>query len=358
MKTFSKTFIKIFLGLSLAYVIGLFSLSFAVSRYYAWWAASSFTVTEKLLEIPYGSSLRRVSLLLQEANIIKNPRAFYWYMRLGRNDQDRIQAGYYKFSGLIDHRHIAHRLLKGVDRSLILTFREGETIKDLANNLDGMGLLAKEDFLKAMTSEEIISLIKAPNAEARKALENDVGGIEGYLFPDTYFFSKKDSAASIIRKMHERLQSRLDEEIKARLLSLGMSLHEVLTLASIIEKETGDPKERALISSVYHNRIKARMRLQADPTVIYGMKNYQGKIAKADLLAFHSYNTYKILGLPPGPIASPGLLAIRAALWPEETRYLYFVSNNDGTHEFCETITCHNKAVKKWQIDYFKALAR
>ncbi len=154
--------------------------------------------------------------------------------------------------------------------------------------------------------------------------------------------------------MHTRLLSKIDAAMWQRIAELKADLNSVLTLASIIEKETGNPAERAVISSVYQNRLAIGMRLQADPTVIYGIKDYDGKIRKRDLLSHHPYNTYTIAGLPPGPISSVGIEAIRAALWPEKTNYLYFVSRNDGSHIFCENITCHNKAVQQWQINFFK----
>jgi UPF0755 protein len=244
--------------------------------------------------------------------------------------------------------------LLGRNQSFQVTFKEGQTLVDLANNLDHIGLVTKNEFLIAMTSDEIVHFIGAPNASMRRGLENDVGGIEGYLFPDTYFFEKNDSAKGIIKKMHAKLVTLFDDKMLARIDEIKLSLHQLLTLASIIEKETGDQSERPIIASVYHNRLRRGMRLQADPTVIYGIKNYDGKIRKSDLLTYHPYNTYKIQGLPPGPIAAPGLAAIRAALWPNDTRYLYFVSRNDGSHVFCENIVCHNEAVRKWQIEYFR----
>ena len=183
--------------------------------------------------------------------------------------------------------------------------------------------------------------------------KNAAAAIEGYLFPDTYFFAKSDQAAQIIKKMYERLLQVLSRESIPPMAASRDYLHRLLTLASIVEKETGNAGERSIIASVYYNRLAKGMRLQADPTVVYGLKDYDGKIHKKDLITPHPYNTYTMKGLPPGPIAAVGVDAIRAVLKPDRTNFLYFVSKNDGSHEFCETLACHNKAVRRWQIDYF-----
>ena len=154
--------------------------------------------------------------------------------------------------------------------------------------------------------------------------------------------------------MNARLMDVLDDKIKKRMKTLGWNLHKTLTLAAIIEKETGKSFERPHISSVFHNRMRKGMKMQTDPTVIYGIKGYDGNIRKKDLRAYHPYNTYRIKGLPPGPIASPGKAAITAALWPDTTEDLFFVSRNDGTHIFCPTLECHNRNVRKWQVEYFR----
>lgn len=324
--------------------LSMFALGFVGAKYFDAYSQKEKAVEEVVVEIPYGSSLRQVSKLLADAKIIEDPKIFYWYLRLGRFDGHKMQAGFYNFSGGITPAKAASRLLFGVDQSFKLVFKEGENLNDLATKLSELNLSTKEEFLEQAKSPEVLTWL-TPGKDS---------GIEGYLFPDTYFFSKKDKALGIIKKMAKRLQSKLSPEMLERMIELKTSLHEVLTLASIIEKETGDPAERPLIGSVYKNRLRIGMRLQADPTVIYGIKDYAGKISKKDLLTYHPYNTYKIKGLPPGPIASPGILAIKAALWPESSNFLYFVSKNDGSHIFCPDLTCHNRAVKTWQIDYFK----
>jgi len=354
-----KNFWRILLGTSLLSMVGLGVGIIGVYFYFARFATSLEPIKQEIIvEIPFGSSVKRVSEILHAQGLIKDPKKFYWFLRLYRNDTSRMQAGYYVFDKEMSHNEIAERLQTGRDQAFKLTYKEGESLVDLALALDKIKLVSPENFESAMLSDEITNFIKIPLKQTRLGLKNNVGGIEGYLFPDTYFFSKRDTGISVIKKMHQRLLDKISGEILARIQEQNKSLHEVLTLASIIEKETGAAHERPLIASVYQNRLKEKMRLQADPTVIYGIKNYAGKIRKADLLNYHAYNTYKIPALPPGPIAAPGLESIRAVLWPASSKYLYFVSKNDGTHIFCENISCHNQAVQKWQIEYFKNSAR
>lgn len=332
-------------------LVAFFAIKFAL---YELSLLKTNDVSDVVVEIPYGSSLKKVSHLLAEAKVISFELPFYWFLRFGHKRVKQIQAGYYEFDGRLNYASLADRLLTGTDQSFKLTFVEGQTLNDLAASLEGMGLVSKAQFIEAMKSDKITSFIDWPFVKNRQTLYNDVGGLEGYLFPDTYFFSHKDSAEHIIKTMYKKLVDKLDESIQARLREQTLSLHEVLTLASIVEKETGKESERPVIASVYLNRLRLGMRLQADPTVIYGMKDYSGKIRKTDLSLDHPYNTYRNKGLPPSPIAAPSLAAIKAVLWPAQTSYLYFVSKNDGSHFFCENLACHNDAVRTWQVNFFK----
>lgn len=355
----AKNFWQVLVALGLLGMMGAAVGIFGLYFYFKNFAQSTEQVKQEIIvEVPFGSSVKRVCDILHEQGLIKDPRKFYWFLRLYRQDTSRMQAGYYVFDSDISHNNIAERLQTGRDQAFKLVYKEGESLCDLALALDKIKLVSPSDFERAMLSPEITDFIKVPLGEQRLGLKNSTGGMEGYLFPDTYFFSKRDTAQSVIRKMHQRLLDKIGGEVLDRMNEQNISLHDVLTLASIIEKETGAAHERPLIASVYQNRLKLNMRLQADPTVIYGIKDYDGKIHKADLLAYHSYNTYKITGLPPGPIAAPGLESIKAVLWPASSNYLYFVSKNDGTHVFCENISCHNQAVQKWQINYFKNSAQ
>jgi len=169
------------------------------------------------------------------------------------------------------------------------------------------------------------------------------------LFPSTYRLARRVKNKDVIATMVDSLRQVFTPELQARAKEVNMSVHDVLTLASVIEKESGVESERELVSAVFHNRLRRHIPLQSDPTVIYGIQNFDGNLTKRDLAAAGPYNTYRITGLPPGPIANPGAGAIRAALYPAPTTYLYFVSRNDGTHQFSSTLAEHNRAVEQYQ---------
>ncbi|MFQ5717561.1 MAG: endolytic transglycosylase MltG, partial [Nitrospinales bacterium] len=175
--------------------------------------------------------------------------------------------------------------------------------------------------------------------------------LEGYLFPETYHFDKNTDERAIVKTMVDTFKRRaLKPEYLDRARELGFSFHKIITLASLIEKETGREDERELISAVFHNRLRKNMRLQCDPTVIYALKNFDGNLRKKDLGIDSPYNTYRYAGLPPGPIANPGLESIRAALYPASANYIYFVSKQNGSHEFSSALADHNRAVRKYQL--------
>jgi UPF0755 protein len=197
----------------------------------------------------------------------------------------------------------------------------------------------RKNFLDAATDPETVR---------GQGIEADT--LEGYLFPDTYYFPRGLDSATIIATMVKQFRAAFKPAWEQQAEALGMTVHEVVTLASIIEKETGAPEERPLIASVFHNRLKKGMRLETDPTVIYGIPDFDGNIKRRHLETYTPYNTYKIKGLPPGPIASPGALALEAALYPAQSEFLYFVSKKDGTHQFSRTIKEHNAAVRKYQL--------
>lgn len=234
---------------------------------------------------------------------------------------------------------IAAKLIAGEVLLYHLTIPEGYTLFQITDLVGSSGIAERDDFWRALSDRRLLD---------RMRIEAD--SFEGYLFPDTYFFPKNTPAEKIIDVLVARFRAVFTPERLKRAESLGLSVHEVATLASIIEKETGDPKERPLISSVFHNRLKSGMRLESDPTVIYGIKDFDGNITRKDLAAPTAYNTYRIDGLPPGPIASPGEKAIEAALYPADTSYIYFVARGDGKHQFSTNIGDHNRAVNKYQL--------
>jgi UPF0755 protein len=230
-----------------------------------------------------------------------------------------------------------------------LTFPEGLTLEEMAEIFEMRKFGPAKAFLTA-----------ARNVKTVSDLDPAAGDLEGYLFPATYALSRTATAEELVAMMVGRFRSVWAEVSDGRDLE-GLSVRQVMALASLIEKETAAAEERPLVAAVYRNRLERRMGLQADPTVVYALSKagrYQGNIRKADLDIDSPYNTYRFPGLPPGPIAAPGRAAIEAALAPADVPYLYFVSRNDGTHVFAETLTQHNANVQKYQVDYFRRRAR
>jgi UPF0755 protein len=233
---------------------------------------------------------------------------------------------------------ILEMLVSGKIAQKEVTLREGLNSYEIAKILYEAGLGAEEDFLAAVSDPALLH-------------EFGIGAesMEGYLFPDTYFFSVGASPDDIIRQMVHRFKSRLTPSMQRQIALIGMTQREIITLASIIDKETSSSGERTTISAVFHNRLKLGMRLQSDPTVIFGLEHFDGNLTRKDLTTPSPYNTYVISGLPIGPIGNPGEASIIAAIFPAEVDYLYFVSKNNGTHYFSKTLEEHNAAVNKYQ---------
>jgi len=238
---------------------------------------------------------------------------------------------------------ILSKLLTGRVLLHTVTIPEGYTVNQIADALEERQITSRAELLRLASDKAFI-----------KTLGIGAEAVEGYLFPDTYRFAKGTPAKDVIRTMVEQLDHIMTEEWQAKAKDMNLTVHQVLTLASVIEKETGSRDERPHISSVFHNRLKKRIPLQSDPTVIYGLPNFDGNLRKRDLSHASPYNTYRWAGLPPGPIANPGAESIRAALYPATSKYLYFVSRNDGTHHFSATLMEHNRAVEKYQKRPFR----
>jgi UPF0755 protein len=286
-----------------------------------------------------GQKFKSLSQILHQKGVIRHPAKFRLFSRIKGYDK-HIKAGEYVFSSAMTPKRILKILVTGRVRLHRLTIPEGHNLKQIAQAVSQSGLGTREDFLNAAT-----------NADLVRSKGIDAQTFEGYLFPDTYYFSKDATPEKIISSMEKRFWSVFKPEWKNRAETLGFTVHQVVTLASIIEKETGVAVERPIISSVFHNRLKRGMRLESDPTVIYGIKDFNGNITRRDLAETTRYNTYRIKGLPPGPIANAGTKAIKAALYPADTRFLYFVSKNDTTHQFSTNLKDHNRAVQKYQLN-------
>jgi len=293
---------------------------------------------EKIVVITPGQGFQALSKQLYKAGIIEHPVKFEWFSRLKGYDK-KIKAGEYLLSFSMSPHKILEVIVSGKVRLHRITIPEGYHLRQIARALAEAGFGTENDFLKAATDPIRVNEYGI-----------DAKTFEGYLFPDTYLFPRDATPEMVVSAMVKRFWSVMKPEWEDRAGALGFSIHQVITLASIIEKETGAAHERPLISSVFHNRLKRKMRLESDPTVIYGIKGYDGNIKRKHLAERTPYNTYQIKGLPPGPIANTGIESIKAALYPADTRLLYFVSKRDNTHQFSTNVKDHNRAVRKYQL--------
>lgn len=303
----------------------------------------------RIIEVPAGASFGAITNMLVKEDIIKSRRGFTLLASI-RGVKRKVKAGEYELSGARSSAEVLDILTSGRVHFKKITFPEGYSIKDMAIVLKSENPARAEDFLRlAMDKEFAKSIFKENGIDVGNG-GNGSHTLEGYLFPDTYSITRTMKAEAIIRAMALRFKDVYEREsIRRKDAVVGFTTNEIITLASIIEKETGVVEEMARISAVFHNRLKKGYRLQSDPTTIYGIADFNGNLTRKDLKTLTPYNTYKIYGLPPGPIASPGSAAIRAALNPNNEDYLYFVSRNDGTHRFSRTLKEHNRAV-----DYFQ----
>ncbi len=294
--------------------------------------------SKKIVNIMAGHNFQDIIKILCDSDITVSPRRFKLLAVIKGYDKS-IKSGEYILSAAMTPNEILLIMTKGRVFLHKLTIPEGYTIEQIAAAVFQAGIGRENDFLNAAKDSSIV---------ARMKIKADT--LEGYLFPDTYYFSANTRPEIIISTMVKRFRAVFKEDFKKQADNLGFSIHQIVTLASIIEKETGVPEERPIISSVFHNRLKKKMRLESDPTVIYGMKEFNGNITRKDLNTPSPYNTYLIKGLPPGPIANPGLKSLEAALYPAETGFFYFVSKKDKTHKFSVNIREHNRAVYKYQL--------
>jgi UPF0755 protein len=289
------------------------------------------------IEIPHGATFRQAIEILHGQKLIRDKSIFLLLGRLTGADR-RIRAGFYSIWSNMSPLDIFRIIRSGQIIEYEIKILEGDSLLEISEQFAKNNIMDKEKFLELATNRNFLD-----------SYEIEAQSIEGYIFPDTYKIPKgvlpEDAVGSMIDKMREKFSY----EILCRMDEKGVTENEVLTLASIIEKEAVVDSERPLISAVYHNRLKKKMLLQADPTAIYGIKSSREKITREDLLRITPYNTYKIKGLPPGPIASPGLKSIEAALYPANVPYIYFVSLDDRTHQFSTTAEEHFEAVKLYR---------
>ena len=293
--------------------------------------------TEKIVFIPQGASFNIIARKLEGEGVITDAGKFSLLTKF-KGAITKIKAGEYEFTTSMPPTEVLSMMVNGQVKDYTITIPEGYTIREIATVLSAMNIVDKNEFTaKAMDAVFAASL----------GLEGE--SVEGYLFPDTYRFTKGIASEEIIKRMVQRFNRVYSEIVFKKPAWLQMTKKQIVTLASIIEKETGDNSESHLISSVFHNRIKKSMRLESDPTVIYGIKGFNGNLTRKHLLTKTPYNTYRVYGLPPGPIANPGRVSLEAAIAPSPDTYLYFVSKNDGSHYFSRNLKEHNRAVYYYQ---------
>ncbi|MDR2405861.1 MAG: endolytic transglycosylase MltG [Deltaproteobacteria bacterium] len=294
---------------------------------------------EVLVTIPQGASYPEIAHILKENGLIKDEGAFLLAIRLKSKLKQPvgIKAGEQALDPSLNTWETIKTLVKGNFKFYPFTIPEGRNLREIATTVQNAGLGSAKDFLALCYDKTFI-----------QSLGIQADSLEGYLFPETYNFPKNTPLSTIIKAMTTQF-FKVWNKYNTLAAAKGLSQNEVLTMASIVEKETGAAQERPLIAAVFFNRLDKKMRLQTDPTVIYGLPNFNGNLTRADLETPHPYNTYVIQGLPPGPIASPGEDSIKAVLNPANTKYLYFVSKNDGTHHFSNTLAEHNKMVAQYQ---------
>ena len=298
------------------------------------------TVEQVLFTVEKGDSFRTTASNLKNSGIIQ----WTWPLLLGyriffRNET--LKAGEYALDLPMSYRQILIQLTEGQINLRSLTIPEGLTRRETATHLKDILFTEEADFLEASRNISLIS-----------DLDSEAENLEGYLFPETYLIPKKIAVAQIVDVMVEQFRQVFTPEWQQQTEEMEKSVREIVTLASLIEKETSLPEERELVSAVFHNRLNRRMKLDCDPTIIYALKEkdeFTGNLRKRHLAMDSPYNTYLYGGLPPGPIANPGKESLRAALYPADVDYLYFVSKNDGSHHFSVSFREHQNAVNRFQ---------
>ena len=323
-------------------IIGLGAPFLAALLFFMAYIHTPVTPKEPQITIEKGMSLKQISHALEENGIIRFPLLFMIYVQMAR-EGDSLQAGLYLFDKPAAPREVLNRLAKGLIYALKVRLGEGWTAKQISDYLETLSFNTDPGF-----QQTFIKLVKDPMLI--QILGLNVKSLEGYLFPNTYYVETTATPADYLTAFVKLFEKNYQKALQGLPTLPPYSQHQIVTLASIIEKETGIEDERRIIASVFYNRLAKGIALQSDPTIIYGLKNFTGDIKKADIRNPHPYNTYVHSGLPPGPICNPGFASIKAALNPAQTNYLYFVSKGDGTHHFSATAKEHTEAVKFYQL--------
>lgn len=297
------------------------------------------------VDIPRGASTAEIAALLEAKGLVRHRLVMLVLARMSGAD-GRLRAGRYELSPAMTPEQILVELQKGGrPPAITFTIPEGYTVEDVIGLLVRRGIAPENELRRAFGNPALVARWLPPEGSPERAAVRFA--TEGYLFPDTYRIDPGTTAEKISAMLVRRFERAFPEEFRRRAEELGLSVHQVVTLASIVEREARVPQERPLIAGVYWNRLRRGMRLDADPTVRYALRKYREPLLYADLEVDSPFNTYRHTGLPPGPIASPGEASLRAALYPADTPYLYFVSRGDGTHVFAKTLQEHNRNVAR-----------
>ncbi len=322
----------------------------------AWWAYTRVQApyrgtadAETFVDIPAGTGPIGIGARLVSAGVVQDAWTFRVAVLLSGRARE-LKAGEYRFDAPTTALEVVDTIARGDVDTRMLTFREGLTMAEMAVVYEQRGFGVAADFITA-----------GRNASLINDLDPTARDLEGYLFPETYALPRHTPAAQLVAQMVAGFKKAFDEGLRSAAAADGLTVRQAVTVASLVEKETASGDERPLVAAVYRNRMRIRMGMQADPTVIYALQKagkYDGNLSKTDLQFDSPYNTYRYAGLPPGPIAAPGRASLVAVVNPAAVDYLYFVSRNDGTHVFATTLAEHNKNVFTWQVEYFRNLRR
>ena len=317
-----------------------------------WWFYSravdpyrGYTEPEVFIDIPSGTGPNAIGQKLIAAGVVRDEMTFRTALLVSGRSR-ALKAGEYRFNAPMHALDVIDKIARGDVYKRLLTFREGLTIDEMAQVFEEKGFGKAEEFRKAAMNDKLIA-----------DLDPAATDLEGYLFPETYSLPRDTPASVVVEQMVAGFKKATTEDMRKAAAQDGLSVRQLVTLASLVEKETAAANERPLVAAVYRNRMKIHMPMQADPTVIYALEKagkYNGNLTRDGLQFDSPYNTYKYSGLPPGPIAAPGKASLEAAAKPADVDYLYFVSKNDGTHVFASTLEEHNKNVFTWQVEYFR----
>jgi peptidoglycan lytic transglycosylase G len=308
-----------------------------------------FAGPEQFVNVPPGSGAAAVGDRLAAAGVVRDRWTFRVALAVTGRARE-LKAGEYRFDRPLSALDVVDKIARGEVHTRLLTFPEGLTIVEMARVFEERGFGKAADFQKASSDPARIA-----------ALDPKARDLEGYLFPESYALPRDTPAREVVRQMVDGFTRAFDGALRDQAAAAGLSLRQVVTLSSLVEKETARPEERPIVAAVYRNRLRIGMAMQADPTVIYALQKagrFDGNLTRDDLQFDSPYNTYRYPGLPPGPIAAPGLAALRATVQPAEVNYLYFVSRNDGSHVFAATLAEHNRNVEEWQVKYYRQRRR